>query len=207
MDEPAALPQLETKLKEEPRSVKIVGELFHTYIVAEADEEVYLVDKHAAHERFIYESLKGTFGDKSPQMRVAPLLVTVSALEMDIFTKNEDLFAQAGFLAEAFGESVIRVSAVPTALDGENVDDIILEMLDELQKKRNTVRTSAMDRILYSVSCKAAVKAGQKSGVMEMEALISQLFAHTDIKSCPHGRPVAVVLTKAGIEKQFGRIV
>jgi DNA mismatch repair protein MutL len=108
---------------------------------------------------------------------------------------------------EEFGQGAILVRSVPAVLVQSDIGSVIGEMLEEMGKIRNEVRTGTMDKILHSAACKAAVKAGKKSSREEMESLISLLFAHTDIKFCPHGRPVAVILTKYGIEKQFGRIV
>lgn len=199
----------EAYLAKDPQipGIILIGEVFDTYIIAQYKDEVYFVDKHAAHERFIYEKLKGTFGDTSPQILLEPVVITVTGVERDLFLSNQDIFETAGFLMEEFGGNALIVRAVPAVLADSDIRAIVGEMIEELQKIRTEVRTTAMDKMLYRAACKAAVKAGKKSSPEEMRVLITRLFEHTDIKCCPHGRPVAVVLTKYGIEKQFGRIV
>jgi DNA mismatch repair protein MutL len=187
--------------------VRVIGEVFDTYVLAQYKDEVYFVDKHAAHERFIYERLKGTFGDASSQLLLDPVVVTVTGVELDLAMSHLDIFEKAGFFIDEFGKNALLIRAVPTVLVLSDIAGVVGEMIEELGKIRTEVRTTAMDRILNSAACKAAVKAGKKSRPEEMEALISLLFTHIDIKCCPHGRPVAVVLTKYGLEKQFGRIV
>ncbi|MPM66265.1 DNA mismatch repair protein MutL [bioreactor metagenome] len=186
---------------------RIVGEIFDTYIIVEKGQEIYLVDKHAAHERFIYESIKGTFNDAASQLLMEPVVVTLTRDETAVFLKNREYLSEAGFLTEEFGDNTVIVREVPINLDQEDIRDVLCEILGELSRNRNEVRLEIMDKIIATVACKAAVKAGQKSTAQEMFYMIQKLLENTDIKYCPHGRPVAVVLTKYGIEKQFGRIV
>lgn len=188
--------------------VKIIGQAFDTYIVAESDGKLILVDQHAAHERILYntllENLKGRGIDS--QMLLMPVSVKLSPAEMAVFEENVEVITKSGFEAEEFGVGVIKISMVPTALTDCDISAAFIEILDRLSANRD-VKTDAETHALHTVACKAAMKAGKTLSVKEQEVLVQKALMLEGIATCPHGRPIILSLTKKEIEKQFKRIV
>ncbi len=188
--------------------VKILGQAFDTYIVAEADARLLLVDQHAAHERIIYNSLVEGMEGKGidSQLLLMPITVKLSPSEMAVFSENTEIIEKSGFEAEEFGTGLVKISMVPTALSGCDISAAFIEVIDRLSAKRDT-KTTAETYALYGIACKAALKAGKLLSVREQEVLVQKALALDGIATCPHGRPIILSLTKTEIEKQFRRIV
>ncbi len=183
--------------------IRYIGEVFSTYILAQKGEGLFLIDKHAAHERILFNKFKKQIS-VDPQMLLVPEQVVLKD-DYSVVMDNFELINSAGFEVEDFGDNTVLVRAVPAALLGENVTDIILELADGLSKKK-TVEIEKMERIFETMACRAAVKAGNLSSDEELKALAQTVLSSKEIMYCPHGRPVAIELTRKEIEKQFGRI-
>ncbi|MBR3300834.1 MAG: DNA mismatch repair endonuclease MutL [Clostridia bacterium] len=183
--------------------VRYIGEAFLTYIIVEADDSLYLIDKHAAHERINYNKLKTDIKVESQQL-LLPVSVRLGAEEFDAVLSSEKLLSDAGFEVEDFGNSTVIVRAVPAMLSGEDVSEMIVEAAKNILKK-GIPESERLDRIFYTVACKAAIKGGNYTTAGELENLAKTVLNNKDIMYCPHGRPVAFKLTRKELEKQFGR--
>jgi DNA mismatch repair protein MutL len=183
---------------------KLIGEAFKTYIIIEIDRELYFIDKHAAHERMNYERLKSSTVINS-QVLLAPVTVKLSKSEYSVVCDNLDLYSKCGFLVEDFGNSTVIVRECPSILDGEDIQDLILETAQKLLDGKTDITPEQMDWIFHSTSCRAAVKAGDYTSSYEQELFVKKLLSMPNIRYCPHGRPVMIKMSKYDIEKQFGR--
>ncbi|MBO4898008.1 MAG: DNA mismatch repair endonuclease MutL [Clostridia bacterium] len=186
--------------------IKILGQLFGTYIVAERGEDMLMIDQHAAHERLIYEELLKNRGNVPGQMLLSPETIVLSATEFAVYRENEEFFANYGFETEEFGHNTVRVSMIPSSLDISDISSTFGELIETLGAGREKI-SALQDKALYIVACKAALKAGQKLSEIEQKELIKNVLNLSGEVTCPHGRPVILKLTKHQIEKQFKRIV
>ncbi len=184
---------------------RLVGEIFKTYILIEMDGACYMIDKHAAHERMNFEALRASTQIAS-QVLLSPVAVRLSREEYNAVLSNLDLYSKCGFLIEDFGNSTVLVRECPSILDGEDVNGLIEETAAKLLDGKTDITPEQMDWIFHSTSCRAAVKAGDKTSPYEMELFVKKLLANPNIRYCPHGRPVMIKISKYDIEKQFGRI-
>ncbi len=185
---------------------RIVGEIFRTYILVEKDEKMLIIDKHAAHERMIFNSLSENHITVSSQILLSPISVTLSGKEYAAVLENIDVFEKGGFSVEDFGGGCVLVRECPVNLQKEDITAIIAEMAGELAKGNTRPVPEKLDWLYHSTACRAAVKAGDELKEEEIEAFVSRLLKDDKIRYCPHGRPVMYELTKYEIEKQFGRI-
>lgn len=199
-------PIQQTIAQEQPEPIRLLGEALHTYIIAEWRGSVYFIDKHAAHERILYNELKKTAND-SAQMLLSPLSVSLSREEYGALTEADEQLKQAGFEVEEFGGNTLLVRAVPMMLSGGNIEESLREIAGGLLAGKREITTERLDWIYHSVACRAAVKAGDGSTPGELLQLAQRVLYNEDIRTCPHGRPVCFELTAREIEKQFGRIV
>lgn len=190
---------------EEVKTFRLAGEIFDTYILVETDSEVIIIDKHAAHERLIYEKLKAGSAS-SAQYLFSPVTVTLEKAEYNAVIENSGLLSKAGFETEDFGSGTIIVRACPMELSDTDVGEAIVEIAGKLVSGKRDITTEKLDWIYHSVSCRSAVKAGDKSSAEELCALVKELYENPDVKSCPHGRPIFYSLKRREIEKQFGRV-
>lgn len=186
------------------REVRFIGEAFSTYIIVEQDKSIFLIDKHAAHERILYNRLKNSISVEV-QPLLAPVTVRLSQNEYDAVISNTDLLESAGFEVDDFGNCTVIVRSVPTTLIGCDIASVISETAEHLETK-GIVEIEALDRIYHTVSCKAAIKAGGINSEKELIALAKEVLSNDDIRYCPHGRPVAFEIKRSDLEKQFGRI-
>ena len=185
---------------------RYIGEAFNTYLMAEVEGKLIIIDKHAAHERILFEKFK-TQAKGESQMMLMPVSVNLSSDEYSAVMDNIDLLEKAGYEVSDFGDRCVKVSACPPELVNENIDEIITEVAGYLSKNIKTVMPEKLDWILHSMACRAAVKAGNFTSSYEAEKFVGLLLANKDIRYCPHGRPVMVEMTKRELEKQFGRII
>lgn len=200
-----SLPKKDSAQEVDISDFRLVGEIFKTYIIIEMDGDCYMIDKHAAHERMNYEALKASTQIAS-QVLLTPEAVRLSREEYNAVISNLDLYSKCGFLIEDFGNSTVLVRECPSMLDGEDVAGLVQETSAKLLEGKTDITPEQMDWIFHSTSCRAAVKAGDKTSPYEMELFVKKLLANPNIRYCPHGRPVMIKLSKYDIEKQFGRI-
>lgn len=200
-----SLPKKDSAQEVDIPDFRLVGEIFKTYIIIEMDGDCYMIDKHAAHERMNYEALKASTQIAS-QVLLTPEAVRLSREEYNAVISNLDLYSKCGFLIEDFGNSTVLVRECPSILDGEDVAGLVQETSAKLLEGKTDITPEQMDWIFHSTSCRAAVKAGDKTSPYEMELFVKKVLANPNIRYCPHGRPVMIKLSKYDIEKQFGRI-
>ncbi len=186
--------------------VRLIGELFGTYLVIEMNEELLLVDKHAAHERYNYNLLKAETHDPGRQMLISPVAVVLSKDEQAALLENSELLASMGFVIEDFGTSSVIVREIPLMLDGSEIKDVIADLAGKLMGLSANPTPSAIDEIYYSVACRSSVMTGDSSHTPELEKLAELVLMSKDIRYCPHGRPVFTSMTKREIERMFGRL-
>ena len=185
---------------------KIVGEIFSTYILVESGGELILIDKHAAHERLIYERLLRQRENPDSQMLLTPIPVTLEKTQYDSVTQSIELLAQAGFEVEDFGMGTVLLRSVPTILSGDDAEGAFLEIAGQLRGGQTSVTTERIDWIYHTIACKSAIKGGDRNLPGELAELVLTLISHPDVRYCPHGRPIFVSLKQREIEKYFGRI-
>ena len=185
---------------------KIVGEALKTYIIVEQDDKLILIDKHAAHERMIFDRLKAQEREIMAQNLLIPVTIRPNGDDMDAITENAALLYELGFEIEPFGERELIVRAVPADMDAGDVPAAIEEICEKLRRGKCPDAQSARDEILHTVACKAAIKAGWDTHPKELEAVVDAVISG-QVRYCPHGRPVSVTLTHKELDKQFKRIV
>ena len=198
----------ETLPKEEILNYKYIGIAFSTYIIIEMDGELYIIDQHAAHERIMYERVKANYyndENKDSQLMLLPDIINLSHKDMQIAKDNMKIFEKAGFILEEFGENTIKLSGVPTVCLDLDTKELFLETLDEINTVARTAKQEIEEKFIATIACKAAVKANMVLTKEEVENLMKQLLVLKNPFTCPHGRPTAIRMTKADIEKKFSR--
>lgn len=184
--------------------VRLIGEAFRTYIIVEKGKELYLIDKHAAHERILFEELKKDAGSDR-QCLLAGENISLSKEDYDAVVTHIDELDAAGFEIDDFGNGIVTVRSVPSMLVGEKTADLIVEIADSLRRSGKAL-AARTDDIYHRIACRAAVKAGNVTTAPECEELAKRVLSDNKIMYCPHGRPVAIRITEKELEKQFGRI-
>ena len=187
---------------------KFIGIVFKTYIILEINNEMYILDQHAAHERIMYEKVKKNYYSdtaKDSQMLLLPDVITLTHKEMDIAKDNMKMFEQAGFTLEEFGENTIKLTGVPTVCIDLDTKELFLETLDEINTVARTAKQEKEEKFIATVACKAAVKANMALTTEEVENLMDQLLRLPNPFTCPHGRPTVIKMTKYDIERKFAR--
>lgn len=184
---------------------KLIGEAFKTYLIVEIENELYFIDKHAAHERMNFERFKAQ-ATVETQMLLAPVVVNLTKDEFIAISENVELIKKCGFELEEFGGSQIIVRAIPSLVDGDSVKDLMLEIAQKLLEHKTDILPDKIDWIYHSASCRGAVKAGDYTSRQEQEMFVKKLLSMPNIRFCPHGRPVFIKMSKYDIEKQFGRV-
>ncbi len=185
---------------------KYIGEAFNTYLIAELDGKLVLIDKHAAHERILFEKFKKD-GCGQSQIMLQPITVSLSPDEYNAVIENLELLSDAGYDISDFGDRCVKVSSCPPELVDCNIADIVTEISGYLSNNVKTLMPEKLDWIYHSMACRAAVKAGNFTSSYEAEKFVENLLKREDIRYCPHGRPVMIEMTKKELEKQFKRIV
>lgn len=188
---------------------RIIGQLFETYILAQKDNRLLMIDQHAAHERLNFEELKAEMAQNgvNSQMMLEPVEVRLSGSEFAVFAENEKLFYQLGFECRADGNNSVIISAVPGDISWSDTEPLFTELLTQIQDMKQQLITEKSERLLYTISCKASIKANMEMNEKEMYNLVSRVFKLENINTCPHGRPIVISMTKKEIEKSFRRIV
>ena len=183
----------------------IVGELYNSYIIVEQGDEAFLIDKHAAHERILFDKLKANQESISAQALMTPIPCRLSPECAGAILANKELLTTLGFEVDEFGDNTILLRQIPMDLAPEDAPDAIDAMASDLLNGRREKVDTVRDEILHTVACKAAIKAGWITDKRELTALVTQVMAKEDLKYCPHGRPICITLTKKQLEKQFKR--
>ncbi len=193
--------------KEKGKKTRLIGEAFQTYILVEyGKDQLLLIDKHAAHERILYEKLKKESGKSCAQMLLEAVPVTLEKEEYSALLEHRDLLEEAGFEVDDFGAGTVLVRSAPLSLDGTDIASAIIEIAGYLRLQKKDLHTEHLDWLYHNIACRAAVKAGNRSEPQELVDLARRLEEHPEIRYCPHGRPVSIVIRKKEIEKQFGRV-
>lgn len=198
---------LDAAVDEKPAElpVTVIGEAFKTYIIVQQGESIFLVDKHAAHERMLFNELVKNDTKRSTQMLLTPITVTLSKEEYSAVLDNLDMLMQAGFAVEDFGYSVVIVRECPMEISADEVPDVVAELAGYLVENRQKLISEKKEWLFSLMACKAAIKGGMYTTEYERELFIKRLFASPEIRYCPHGRPVMIEITRRELEKNFGR--
>lgn len=207
--EPISAPPAEPEPQAPPvkhLDFRLIGEAFKAFIFVECDGKLLIIDKHAAHERMLFDALKKENGNAGSQMLLSPVTVTLSKDEYAAVTEHMEVLAQAGFEAEDFGEGAVRVRACPLNLEKEDITALVTELAGYLLKNKREVLSEKLDWIYHSIACRAAIKAGNDTTDYELYDFTKRLLQNDDIRYCPHGRPVLIELSRHELDRQFGRV-
>lgn len=186
---------------------RIIGEALDTYIIVEQGEGLLLIDKHAAHERILFEKLKKQRREIMSQMLLSPLHLTLAREEMAVLLNSGSIMERLGFQLEDFGGDTLVVRALPAEIAPQDAPGTLEELAQALITGKKLDENTVFDELLHTVACKAAIKGGRKTDPKEISALVAELMGRDDIKYCPHGRPVCISLSKNTLERQFKRQV
>ncbi len=188
---------------------RLVGQVFDTYIIIEVGDEMRMIDQHAAHERLNYEELKKQISEKTvySQPMIVPIILDLSANEKAVYMQNQEFIKNIGFETEDFGNNSVIIRAIPTNTLYDDIEDLFIEILSQLEEYKKEIIAKKHERLLYTIACKAAIKANHKLSEEEQKDLVNKVFLLENINTCPHGRPIVISMSKKEIEKQFGRII
>ena len=205
--EPVILPEVPAEPALLPRETpwRLVGEVLDTYIIVEQGETVLLIDKHAAHERILFERLRANQEPIMPQLLLTPLLLTPEREEAAVLLENSELLEELGFSLRDFGDGTLALSQLPADLEPSNAEATLNTMATELLGGKRLDRSALRDNLLHTIACKAAIKGGRHSDDKEREALIQEVMSRPELKHCPHGRPICITMSRSQLERQFKR--
>lgn len=185
---------------------RVIGEAFNTYIFVETDDKIWIIDKHAAHERMLYEQFKADGAGKASQMLLTPVTVTLRKEEYAAVLEHEEMLADSGFAVADFGTGTVAVTACPIVLDAADAAAAIEEFGAYLCRAKQELVSEKMDWIYHNTACRAAIKAGDFTSAYERQKFTEKLLSMPNIRTCPHGRPVMIEMTRREMEKSFGRV-
>ena len=191
--------------EKKPDPIHVLGELFHTYIVCQYGDDVVFIDKHAAHERMIFDSLKKQ-EEQEQQILLTPISISLSGEEHAALLEHLEQVNAAGFEIEEFGFNALLVRSAPIYIQAGEIKSTLEEIAGALLEHKKDVLTEKLDWIYHSMSCRAAIKGGDRSSQEELQYLANRVLIQKDIVCCPHGRPVCSYMTRRQLEKMFGRI-
>ncbi len=204
--EPEPVQPIAEEIQPEPEPYRVIGEAFKTYILVEQGKKLLIIDKHAAHERMLFEKFKANRDGIETQMLLAPVTVTLSKEEYSAVLDNLDLLEKAGYHVEDFGGGMVIVSECPTAVADAALSEVIMELAGYLVTSQKELIPEKLDWIYHSTACRAAIKAGDRTSDYELNKFVEKLLSNPDIRYCPHGRPVLIEMSRYEIEKNFGRV-
>ena len=184
---------------------RMVGELYRTYILVEQGQDAFLIDKHAAHERILFEKLKHNQEAITAQALLSPIPVRLNPAALGELLANKEMLDELGFEIEEFGENTLLLRQIPMDLSPEDAAEAVEELASNLLSGRREQKDTVRDTLLHTVACKAAIKAGWHSDEQELLAVVKAVMEREDLKYCPHGRPICISLSKKQLEKQFKR--
>ena len=205
--EPVPEPEMVQEELPMPKEVpwRMVGELYNSYIIVEQGEDAFLIDKHAAHERILFEKLKANQEAISSQSLLSPISVRLSPSACAELLSNTAMLEELGFEVEEFGDNTVLLRQIPMDLNPDSAAEAVEALASDLLSGRRESKDTVRDELLHTVACKAAIKAGWKNDEAELLAVVKEVMAREDLKYCPHGRPICVTLSKKQLEKQFKR--
>lgn len=186
---------------------RVIGEVFKNYIIAEVEGDIVFIDKHAAHERILFEKLKSGKQKLVCQMLLNSPEVLLDFEEFNALIQNKDFVSEMGFEFEISGSSKVTVNGIPSILDGCDPSDLIIELARNLSDNKANPMPEILDDMYHTFACKAAIKANDINTLSELSVIVKTILTDERIRYCPHGRPVMFKLTKRELEKQFKRIV
>lgn len=197
-------PQQELPLPKVP-DYRIIGEALNTYILVEQAGSLLLIDKHAAHERILFEKLRANTEPVMPQLLLTPVLCEPEREEAAVLLENAELLAQYGYEISDYGDGVLAIRQIPTEIAPDDAAQSLTALAAELLTGRHADPTELRDRLLHTIACKAAIKGGWHTDPKEWEAVVHEVLTRNDLKYCPHGRPICLELTASQLERQFKR--
>jgi len=186
--------------------IRVIGEAFTNYILAQAGDSLYIIDKHAAHERVLFEQFRDASRTPDSQMILNSSELLLSVAEFDALQANQEALKQRGFAFDFSNPPYVAVCAVPVVCASLNLDELVLELAENLVLGKQDLASTQLEDALHTMACKAAIRAGDKNDLSELQALAEEVFGNERIRHCPHGRPVLFELTRHEIEKQFKRV-
>ena len=198
---------MEQTTLEMPKAItwRMVGELYNAYIIVEEGDDAFLIDKHAAHERILFEKLKANQEKISSQALLSPIPVRLSPSACAELLANRDMLDELGFEIDEFGENTVLLRQIPMDLSPDDAAEAAETLAADLLSGRREKKDNFRDELLHTVACKAAIKAGWRNDEKELLAICKEVMSREDLKYCPHGRPICVSLSKKQLEKQFKR--
>ncbi len=202
-NQPKPTPNVQTA---PPLVFRMIGEVFSTYVLFELNESLFLLDKHAAHERILFERLKKNVSAKERQILLSPVVVNTSAQEYQAVLSHQELVQSLGFDWELFGNHSFLLREVPLLLAHLDVRDLFLDIAQKLCRQKQHISTDLYEELLHSMACRSAVKAHDDTKPEELQALLEEVVKNDEIRHCPHGRPVMISFSKQELERRFGRI-
>ena len=212
--EPAAIPKEPIPTPAEPEQLaldlpeqtfRLIGEAFDSYLIAEQGESVLFIDKHAAHERILFEKLKAEEHPIVSQELMAPVSAELTREEAATVLENTEILGKCGFEVADFGDGDVLIRQIPCDVDEKDAVSLLQELAADLLAGKTLAPETLRDNLLHTIACKAAIKAGWHTEGAEAAHLVAEILSRTDIKYCPHGRPVCIELTKSQLERQFKR--
>ena len=212
--EPAAIPKEPIPTPAEPEQLaldlpeqtsRLIGEAFDSYLIAEQGESVLFIDKHAAHERILFEKLKAEDHPIVSQELMAPVSAELTREEAATVLENTEILGKCGFEVADFGDGDVLIRQIPCDVDEKDAVSLLQELAADLLAGKTLAPETLRDNLLHTIACKAAIKAGWHTEGAEAAHLMAEILSRTDIKYCPHGRPVCIELTKSQLERQFKR--
>ncbi len=199
-------PEIQEETPQKQDEIRLIGEAYKTYILIELNGTLCVIDKHAAHERILFNQLKKNEHNTGSQLLLSPVTVTLGKEEYVAVTENLETIANAGFDVQDFGNGTVIVRSCPIDLDNQEIAPLIDEIAQYLIKNRRDITNEHLDWIYHNVACRSAIKAGDTNSTAELLALAKQVVNDNEVRFCPHGRPVMIELSKYELEKQFGRV-
>ena len=204
----APVPEIPRNLETDPLpfgNLKYIGEVFKTYILLESEDELVFVDKHAAHERILYEKLRKGIKAFDCQCLLTPITCKLSDEQCSAVLENPEEMEKFGFMIDDFGRGTILVRSLPFWVKTKEAESIIGEIADSISACKHDLTPEKLDKLYASISCRAAIKANDKNSQPELETIVDILINDPSIKYCPHGRPVSTTISKNKLERMFGR--
>ena len=208
---PEPPPQQVPEARETPASkpgkepYRIIGQTMDTYILVEQGDKLLLFDKHAAHERILFEKLKAQTHEIMSQMLLSPIQTSLGREETAILLEKAEELQKLGFAVEDFGGGTLILRAIPADIDEKDAEACLSQLAQDFLDGKRLDPATVHDNLLHTIACKAAIKGGKKTDPQELAALVAELMRRDDIKYCPHGRPVCITLTRGSLERQFKR--
>ena len=183
----------------------MIGEVLKTYIIVESNTKIFIIDKHAAHERYLFNQLKAGKDEIDRQVLLSPIAVSLTKDDYSAIIDNIDFLLNYGFYIEDFGSGTVLVREIPVLLAQADISGLVDEIADKLSNFKQDLTPKVIDDLLESIACKGAIRGKEVSSKDELNAIVEMVLKSDDVRYCPHGRPVSYVITEKDLEKQFGR--